>query len=87
MTREEEEKARKELRRIVEELKKVRSHLRDVVAALPSTLEEAMYAEMDLDVATEVRAVIECVLTDQIGPAVRDLNAALESQPKGRDVP
>lgn len=86
MTREEEE-AQAELRRIVEALKKVRSQLRDVVAALPSTLEEAMYAEEDPDVATEVRAVIECVLTDQIGPAVRDLTAAAEYRRKRRDEP
>jgi hypothetical protein len=86
MTREEEE-AQAELRRIVEALKKVRSNLRDIAAALPSTLEEAMYAEEDPDVATEVRAVIECVLTDQIGPAVRDLSAAAEYRRKKRDEP
>lgn len=86
MTRQEEE-ARAELRRIVEALKKVRSQLRDIAAALPSTLEEAMYAEEDPDVAIEVRAVIDCVLTDQIGPAVRDLSAAAEARPKDRDEP
>ncbi|HEY2294610.1 MAG TPA: hypothetical protein VGM86_28245 [Thermoanaerobaculia bacterium] len=86
MTREEEE-AQAELRRIVEALKKVRSNLRDIAAALPSTLEEAMYAEEAPDVATEVRAVIECVLTDQIGPAVRDLSAAAEYRRKKRDEP
>lgn len=86
MTREEEE-AQAELRRIVEALKGVRSKLRDVAAALPSTLEEAMYAEEDPDVATEVRAVIECVLTDQIGPALRDLTAAAEYHRKRRDEP
>jgi len=84
MTREEEE-AQAELRRIVEALEKVRSNLRDVAAALPSTLEEAMYAEEDPDVATEIRAVIECVLTDQIGPALRDLTAAAEYRQKRRD--
>ena len=84
MTREEEE-AQAELRRIVEALEKVRSNLRDVAAALPSTLEEAMYAEEDPDVATEVRAVVECVLTDQIGPALRDLTAAAEYRRKERD--
>jgi len=84
MTREEEE-AQAELRRIVEALEKVRSNLRDVAAALPSTLEEAMYAEEDPDVATEIRAVIECVLTDQIGPALRDLSAAVEHHQKRRD--
>jgi hypothetical protein len=86
MTREEEE-AQAELRRIVEALKKVRSQLRDIAAALPSTLEEAMYAEEDPDVATEVRSIIECVLTDQIGPAVRDLAAAAEYRRKERDEP
>jgi len=84
MTREEEE-ALAEIRRIVEALKKVRSQLRDIAAALPSTLEEAMYAEVDPDVATETRAAIECVLTDQIGPALRDLSAAVEHHQKRRD--
>jgi hypothetical protein len=77
MTREEEE-ALAEVRRVLEALTKIRSELRDVAAALPSTLEEAMYAEVDPDAATEVRAVIECVLADQIGPALRDLSAAIE---------
>jgi hypothetical protein len=86
MTRSEEE-AQAELRRILEDLKRVRSKLRDIAAALPSTLEEAMYAEEDPDVATEVRSIIECVLTDQIGPAVRDLSAVVEQRRKGRDEP
>jgi signal transduction histidine kinase len=86
MTKQEEE-AQAELRRIVEALKKVQSQLRDIVAALPSTLEEAMYAEEDPDVATEIRSIIECVLTDQIGPAVRDLSAAAEYRRKKRDEP
>jgi hypothetical protein len=87
MTREE-EKAQAELRELVEKLKGVRSRLRDIAAALPSTLEEAMYAgEEDPDVATEVRSIIECVLTDQIGPAVRDLAAAAEYRRDERDKP
>ena len=48
---------------------------------------EAMYAEEDPDVATEVRSIIECVLTDQIGPAVRDLGAAAEYRRKERGEP
>jgi len=84
MTREEEE-ALKEVQKVVEGLTKIRSELRDIVAALPSTLEEAMYAEVDPDQATEVRAVIECVLTDQIGPALRDLIAAVERYKKRRE--
>ena len=84
MTREE-EKAQSELRRIIEALAKVQSNLRDVAASLPSTLEEAMYVEEEPDVAAELRAVVECVLTDQIGPALRDLSAAVESYKKRRE--
>jgi hypothetical protein len=40
--------------------------------------------EEDPDVATEVRSIIECVLADQIGPAVRDLGAAVEYRVKER---
>jgi hypothetical protein len=86
MTREEQE-AQAELRQVLEELRKVRSRLRDIAASLPGSPEEAMYAEEDPDVATEVRSIIECVLTDQIGPAVRDLAAAAEYRRKERGEP
>jgi hypothetical protein len=86
MTREEEQ-AQAKLRKVVEELKEVRSRLRDIASALPSPPEEMINEEEDPDVATEVRAIIECVLTDQIGPAVRDLAAAAEYRRSERDEP
>ena len=35
-----------------------------------------LLGEAEMDVATEVRSVIECVLNDSIEPAIRDLAAA-----------
>jgi hypothetical protein len=69
---------------VEEELKGIRGRLREIAAGLPRSLDEAlMYAgEEDPDVATEVRSIIECVLADQIGPAVRDLGAAVEYRRK-----
>lgn len=88
MTREE-ERAQEEVRDAVEALKGVRSRLRNIVAALPrSPQEDSMDAgEEEPDVATEVRSILECVLADQIEPAVRDLAAAAEYRRKGREEP
>ena len=85
MTREEAE-AQAELRRVVEELKGIRARLREIATGLPASPEESsmLVGEEDPDVATEVRAIIECVLADQIGPAVRDLGAAVEYRVKER---
>jgi len=75
---EKEAEAQSQLRRIVEELQTVGLRLREIAAGLPvSPRETAMLlGEEEPDVATEVRSVIECVLADQIEPAVRDLGAA-----------
>jgi hypothetical protein len=83
MTRKEAE-AQAELRRVVEELKGIRGRLREIAGGLPVSPGEALMlvGEEDPDVATEVRSIIECVLADQIGPAVRDLGAAIEYRPK-----
>ena len=43
----------------------------------PSEREDVMYAgEEEWDFPTEARSVIECVLTDWLGPAIRDLQDA-----------
>jgi hypothetical protein len=70
--------AQAELQRIVEELDAIRSRLQDMHAKLPVSAEETamLLGEQDMDVATEVRSVIECVLNDSIQPAIRDLAAA-----------
>jgi hypothetical protein len=85
MTREEEQ-AQAAVRDAMEDLKKVRSRLRNIAAALPASPQEALMdaGDEDPDVATEVRAIIECVLADQIDPAVRDLGAAAEYRVKER---
>ena len=44
-----------------------------------------LIGEAEMDFATEVRSVIECVLTDSLGPAIRDLAAAASCQPKGAE--
>ncbi len=85
MTQEEAE-AQAELRRVVEELKGIRARLRAIAGGLPVSPEELSMpiGEEDPDVSTEVRSIIECVLADQIGPAVRDLGSAVEYRVKER---
>jgi hypothetical protein len=67
--------AQAELRKIVTELELLRSRLLEIVETLPKPPGD-VEDEDEMDVATEVRSVIECVLTDNIRPAIRDLRAA-----------
>jgi hypothetical protein len=62
-----------ELRDIVRRLAEIERRLKGVVASLPSGDDPETQ-----DTATEIRAVIECVLLDSIGPATRDLRSAAE---------
>jgi hypothetical protein len=70
------------LRQIAKELDTIRRRLLDLHESLPpASLETVMLAgEEDLDVTTEVRTIIECVVQDSIQPAIRDLEAAAEYQ-------
>ncbi len=74
--------AQEEVRQIAKELAAIRRRLLDLHKSLtPATLEAVMFAgEEDLDVTTEVRTVIECVVQDSIQPAIRDLEAAADYQ-------
>jgi hypothetical protein len=76
--------AQAELRTLVEELDAIRSRLVAIHARLPVPLEETamLLGEEEMDVATEVRSVIECVLNDSLEPAIRDLAAAASYRPK-----
>ena len=78
--------AQAELHQIVEELDSIRARLVDLHAKLPVSPEETamLVGEVEMDFATEVRSVIECVLNDNIQPAIRDLAAAASCQPKNR---
>jgi hypothetical protein len=78
--------AQAELRGIVEELDAISTRLRDVHARLSVPPQEtAMLAgEQEIDVASEMSSVIECVLDDSLRPAIRDLAAAASSRPQGQ---
>jgi hypothetical protein len=64
-----------ELREVLPDLKGIDRRLRAIHGRLPgpSDAEMESEAEDEADVSTEIRSVIECVLTDSLGPAIRDL--------------
>jgi hypothetical protein len=74
-----------ELRPLVDRLIGIRSELRQLVESLPGPPEEDVVAsnEDEMDVTTEVRSIIECVLSDSIQPAIRDLRVAAAYRVKG----
>lgn len=78
-----EQPAQEELRQIAGELRALCRRLEGVHQRLPVPSNEALIllGEADMDVATEVRSVIECVLNDSLRPAIRDLEAAAEYRP------
>lgn len=75
-----EESARTELRAVAEELRRIEERLKAVHRNLPESAEPE--DEDRTDVATEIRAAIECVLTDNLAPAERSLEAASIFQEK-----
>ena len=65
------------LEEIAEALKSIQKRLRELHGSLPAPEAGDMEEdEEENDVAMEIRSVIDCVLTDSIGPAMRDLLAA-----------
>jgi hypothetical protein len=72
------EAVRDNLRDLAEALKGIEKRARALSGSLPvpSAGEKEGESEEENDVATEIRAVIDCVLTDSLGPAIRDLQAA-----------
>jgi hypothetical protein len=79
-----EEAARAELRSVVEDLDAIRARLVDLHARLPVPAEETamLVGEVEMDFPTEVRSTIECILNDNLRPAIRGLAAAASYQPK-----
>jgi hypothetical protein len=75
------------LQEIVKELKAIHRRLLELLQGLPAgTLEDFLYASEDeVDLATEIRTVIECVLQDSILPAIRDLEAVAAYQGEKRE--
>lgn len=69
---------RAQMGRIVEGLQAYSTELAAIRSSLPaSEREDVMYAgEEEWDFPTEARSVIDCVLADWLGPAIRDLQDA-----------
>jgi hypothetical protein len=69
------EAARAEIRGILRELKPLKFRLLGVAASLPpSSAETSPLLDVEpADLGTEIRSVVECVVNDSFGPAIRDL--------------
>jgi hypothetical protein len=72
--------AQEQLREIVRELEGSRYRLIGVRESLPASVAEAVrLADVEVvDLATEIRTVIQCVLNDSLGPAIEDLRDLLK---------
>jgi hypothetical protein len=66
---------RRELLQIVAELKAMKTRLLEVIAVLPEPAGDPEAEAEEMDLTTEIRSVVACVLQDSLGPAARDLQA------------
>jgi hypothetical protein len=82
-----EDVAQAEIRQMADRWEWDLDRLRKIHASLPvSSREEVMLlGEAEPDVATEVRAAIECVIPDRLEPAIRTLREAADYLPKEKD--
>jgi hypothetical protein len=72
--------AQAQLKEIMEKLKAVEKEMREIHRSLdpPEGAPAGSGVDEDEnDISTEIRSVIECVLTDSLGPAIRDLQAVV----------
>jgi hypothetical protein len=71
--------ARSQLQAVADELEALQLTMLGIQGTLPEPAAEAVrLLDVEvMDAATELRAVIGCVLNDYIGPAMRDLRDAL----------
>lgn len=82
------EAAQGEIREVLRELKRLKLRLSGVVASLPPSPAEAsplLDVEPTDDPKTAIRSVVECVVSDSLEPAIRDLErvAGAASEPEG----
>ena len=70
--------AQQEMQTIAEDLMEIEGRLRAVHQSLepPAEVEEAQDLDDEMDLATQLRTAIDCLLTDNLEPAIRDLQAA-----------
>lgn len=74
-----EKAAQEEIHDVIRSLEALRFRLVGVRASLPASGDE----DKEADGATDLRTVIDCVLADSLGPAIRDLNKAMAKRPGG----
>lgn len=67
------------LGKVADQLESIQLTMRGIESSFPETVEEAtrLLDIETMDPATEIRAVIACVLNDYIGPALRDIRDVL----------
>jgi hypothetical protein len=70
-----EKAAQEEIRDVVRDLEALRFRLVGVRASLPAPESEE---EGEGDAAVDLRAVLDCVLADSIGPALQDLRKLVD---------
>ncbi|HSK79790.1 MAG TPA: hypothetical protein VLQ45_25270 [Thermoanaerobaculia bacterium] len=73
-----EKAAQEEIRDVVRDLEALRFRLVGVRASLPAPAAEG---EEERDAAVDLRALLDCVLADSIGPALRDLRKLADEGP------
>jgi hypothetical protein len=78
------EAAQGQIREVVRELKLLKLRLSGVVASLPaSPAETSPLLDVEpADPRTEIRSVVECVMNDSLGPAIRDLDEVAGAPPE-----
>lgn len=78
--------AKTELHALIRELEGFQGRLLALRQRLPLKLQASPGKDLDSDpdVPNEIAQVIDCVLLDSIGPAIRDLAAAAEYEPGGK---
>ena len=68
------------MRRLASDVEGIRLCLFTMRDTLPRPAYEEQLEDAETDLATELRATIECVVEDSIEPAIRDLRKAAESR-------
>lgn len=73
-----EKAAQEEIHDLIRSLEALRFRLVGLRASLPAPPDKE-----ETDGATDLRTVIDCVLADSLGPAIRDLRKAMGERPGG----
>ncbi|HZF07657.1 MAG TPA: hypothetical protein VFE33_02600 [Thermoanaerobaculia bacterium] len=75
-----EAKAQEEVAKVARELSGLKYWLRKAVSTLPEARRPDL--DHDPDVATELRAIVGCVITDSLDPAIADLETVAHYRPE-----